>query len=465
VSAPDLASALGALRTAGAAARLSETEIDDEAAAFVAGVSAALPAAAEAWARAFQQPAVGFGTAAAKGRPWRDAPTPLLARLVAAGPPEAARGYAEALVELASAACELGDPDLTTIANAGVAAAAQLRVVGGPVLDPRRSASVPAVSASSPSGAPVPASGLSASGSPATGSTPATATAAPTTAASPAPTAPPPSLDELLAQLDELVGLATVKTEVHRQAELLRVEAKRTAKGLKTPEVTRHLVFEGNPGTGKSTVARLVGGIYRALGLLVNGHVVETDRSGLVAGYLGQTAEKTSGVLKQAFGGLLFIDEAYALVGDQYGDEAIATLVKAMEDHREELVVIVAGYPAPMQQLIATNPGLASRFRLTIHFDDYTTDELVTIFQQQCRDADFTPDDDCLAALRGLLDATPRDEAFGNARFVRNTFEAAVVRQAWRLRDVSDPSVDQLRELRPEDLVDAVAPPSTPVEA
>ena len=248
---------------------------------------------------------------------------------------------------------------------------------------------------------------------------------------------------------------------MHRQAELLRIETKRAAQGLKTPDVTRHLVFVGNPGTGKSTVARLVGGIYRALGLLEKGHVVETDRSGLVAGYLGQTAEKTSAVLQSAYGGLLFIDEAYALVGDQYGDEAIATLVKAMEDHRGELVVIVAGYPERMQRFIDANPGLASRFRMTIHFDDYSDDELVLIFQRQCHDGDFTPTDGCLAALHGILASTTRNEGFGNARFVRNTFEAAVVRQAWRLREVADPTVEQLRELRAEDLTDVAALPRT----
>src|SRR5262249_58386616 len=134
-------------------------------------------------------------------------------------------------------------------------------------------------------------------------------------------------------------------------------------------------------------------------------------------------------------------------------DEAIATLVKAMEDHRDELVVIVAGYPAPMQRFIDANPGLASRFHLTIQFDDYDDDELVLIFERQCRDGDFTPTDGCIAALRGMLDATPRDEGFGNARFIRNTFEAAVVRQAWRLRDVDDPTVDQLRELPAEGLL------------
>ena len=222
-------------------------------------------------------------------------------------------------------------------------------------------------------------------------------------------------------------------------------------------------MFVGNPGTGKSTVARLVGGIYRALGLLSGGQVIETDRSGLVGGYLGQTAEKTSAVLVKSYGGLLFIDEAYALVGDQYGDEAIATLVKAMEDHRNELVVIVAGYPAPMERFVDANPGLASRFHLTIEFDDYSDDELVSIFQLQCSGSDFGPAESCVSALRLLLSRAPRGEGFGNARFVRNTFEAAVVRQAWRLRDVEEPTVEQLRELRADDLVDPDEPVVPPL--
>jgi hypothetical protein len=179
---------------------------------------------------------------------------------------------------------------------------------------------------------------------------------------------------------------------------------------------------------------------------------VECDRSELVAGYVGQTAIKTAEVIATAIGGALFIDEAYALAGDDFGNEAIDTLVKEMEDHRDELLVIVAGYPAPMRRFITSNPGLESRFRLTLQFDDYSDGELVEIFSRIAADADFTPTDAAIIRLREILAGTPREEGFGNGRFVRTRFESAVVRQAWRLRDIESPDVDQLRELRPDDL-------------
>ncbi|MDO5711767.1 MAG: AAA family ATPase [Micrococcales bacterium] len=272
------------------------------------------------------------------------------------------------------------------------------------------------------------------------------------TAAEPAP--PPRTVEELLAELDELIGLSRVKREVHRQIALLKMDIKRQDAGLRTATLTRHLVFVGNPGTGKTTVARLVGAIYHALGLLSKGQLIEVDRSELVAGYLGQTAQKTMEVIKSADGGVLFIDEAYTLAGDQYGQEAVDTLVKEMEDKRSSLVVIVAGYPAPMERFIDTNPGLASRFRTTISFEDYSDDEITKILLSMAQANDYDLSPRAVRRFREILAATPRDEAFGNGRFARNMLEGAIGRHAWRLQDVDDPSTEQLRTIDMADLED-----------
>ncbi|MEA3078158.1 MAG: hypothetical protein QOF60_3066 [Actinomycetota bacterium] len=270
-----------------------------------------------------------------------------------------------------------------------------------------------------------------------------------------APQEPARPIEELLAELDGLVGLAPVKAEVKLVANLLRVQGLRKERGLPVSESSRHLVFTGNPGTGKTTVARLLSQVYRTLKVVEKGHLVETDRAGLVAGYVGQTALKVTEVFESAIGGVLLIDEAYALArgGDNdFGQEATDTLVKLIEDHRDEIVVIAAGYPDEMHEFIESNPGLRSRFPKTIHFPDYTTDELVSIFGSMCEKASYTCPVAASAAARSYLDAQVRDKGFGNGRLVRNLFEATMAHQASRLVAIANPTNEQLMELLPEDV-------------
>jgi AAA lid domain/ATPase family associated with various cellular activities (AAA) len=262
-------------------------------------------------------------------------------------------------------------------------------------------------------------------------------------------------IEELLAELDALIGLGHVKEEVRRLTSLLRIQEMRATRDLPTMETSKHLVFSGNPGTGKTTVARLLSQIFRSLGVVTKGHLVETDRSGLVAGFVGQTATQTRKVLESALGGTLLIDEAYALARggeNDFGIEAVDTIVKFMEDHRDDLSVVAAGYPTEMQVLIDSNPGLKSRFTRTIHFPDYDTDELVAIFSLTSEKHEYHLDEEATSKLRAVIDAEPRGRGFGNGRFVRNVFEAAVGHQALRLAAVEDPTDRQLTTLTADDI-------------
>jgi SpoVK/Ycf46/Vps4 family AAA+-type ATPase len=269
------------------------------------------------------------------------------------------------------------------------------------------------------------------------------------------PTATEITLESLLDELDDLVGLTAVKEEVRLIVNLARVEKLRRDSGLPVPERSRHLVFAGNPGTGKTTVARLLSRIYGVLGVLAKGHLVETDRAGLVSGYVGQTATKVTEVVQSALDGTLFIDEAYALATaskEDFGAEAIATLLKLMEDDRDRLIVVAAGYTEKMHDFVDANPGLQSRFTKTIQFPDYSTDELVEIFRALGEAQQYHADDEVLACLRTSLDGHARGPAFGNARVVRNLFEGAIARHASRLADVASPTREQLTTLEPDDI-------------
>jgi hypothetical protein len=280
-------------------------------------------------------------------------------------------------------------------------------------------------------------------------------TTAAATAAEEEPLPPPRPLAELMAELDGLIGLVEVKAEVKMVTDLIQVQNLRKERGLPIAESSRHLVFTGNPGTGKTTVARLLAQIYRTLGVLPKGHLIETDRAGLVAGFVGQTALKVTDVFNRAVGGFLLVDEAYALArgGDRdFGQEAIDTLVKLVEDHRDDVVVVAAGYPDEMHEFIESNPGLRSRFPKTIAFPDYSDDELLAIFEKQCTTASYTLDDDAKKAVLAFFAAQPRDKGFGNGRLARNLFEAAVGRQAGRIVKMTDPSNDTLVTLMAADI-------------
>lgn len=266
------------------------------------------------------------------------------------------------------------------------------------------------------------------------------------------------NLEELLDQLNSLVGLQSVKNDVISLIHLQEIQRIRRERGLKQIPLSNHLVFYGNPGTGKTTVARLLAKIYHAIGVLSKGTLVEVDRSGLVGGYVGQTAIKTKSVLDSALGGVLFVDEAYALAysnsGNDYGREAIDTILKGMEDNRDDLIVIVAGYPDLMQKFIDSNPGLRSRFNKYIHFPDYTPDELIDIFKMLCDKSGYKIDDEALKLVSEILNKryVNRRENFANGREVRNIFEVIVSNQANRLFGRGNISDEELCEITPNDI-------------
>ena len=276
-----------------------------------------------------------------------------------------------------------------------------------------------------------------------------------------------PDFDKLMAELDALVGLDDIKKDIKSLMNLVKIRKLREANDLPIAPMSLHMVFLGNPGTGKTTVARLVSGLYAAIGVLSKGQLIEVDRSGLVAGYVGQTALKTQDVIKSALGGVLFIDEAYSLSSggeNDFGREAIETILKAMEDHRDDLVVIVAGYTGPMTGFINSNPGLESRFNKYFYFEDYTGEQLMAIFRIRCEKNGYrlTPEAENAAIEMFNRLYAERDENFGNGRDVRNIFEDAVTRQANRLAKLENPDKDALMTLLPEDLEEREENEETP---
>ena len=269
---------------------------------------------------------------------------------------------------------------------------------------------------------------------------------------------PPEKMEDLMAELDSYIGLGAVKEEVHNLINMVQVYKLRREHDLPTTDMSLHMVFTGNPGTGKTMMARMMARIYRSLGILSKGQLVEVDRSGLVAGYVGQTALKTQKVIEKAMGGVLFVDEAYALNGkseNDFGQEAIDTLLKAMEDHRDDLVVIVAGYTDLMDKFIHSNPGLESRFNRFLLFEDYSLDELMAIFKMRCGKG-YTLSPEAEPLVRDYIAEESADgDGFGNARGVRNIFEHILVAQNNRLAKMERVTREDLMTLLPEDVMHA----------
>ena len=261
--------------------------------------------------------------------------------------------------------------------------------------------------------------------------------------------------------LKELIGLKSIKHDVLELTDFRKIQKMRADSGMKTVPVSNHLVFTGNPGTGKTTVARILARLYKKIGVLSKGQLVETDRSGLVAGYVGQTALKTQKKIEEAMGGVLFIDEAYSLAqgssqGTDFGQEAVDTLLKAMEDHRDEFIVIAAGYTKPMETFIHSNPGLKSRFNKFIEFPDYTIDELMQIFELNLKKYQYTAKEEVLGEVKQLimLNKAQNLENFANARAVRNLFENIITNQARRISKIEHPTQEEMQEILSGDLHD-----------
>lgn len=301
-----------------------------------------------------------------------------------------------------------------------------------------------------------------AGGAAATGGQQGASAQAPATATQPAAAAPPPadggqlSTAAVLAELDALIGLGPVKAQVRSAIAVVQANAERKKAGLLPVNPSLHLVFTGPPGTGKTTVARLVARLYAAAGALPGAGFTEASRADLVAGYVGQTALKTAEVVRKTRPGVLFLDEAYALAPTSpvdFGGEAIATLVKAMEDHRDDFAVIVAGYRHEMTKFVDANPGLRSRFKTYIDFPDYSAGELVQIFVKMAREAQIELADGVVDEVARACAGAVGREAFGNARFVRSLFEQSYARMAGRAAADGVVSVDELRSITPADVV------------
>ena len=269
---------------------------------------------------------------------------------------------------------------------------------------------------------------------------------------------PKEKIEDLLAELDSYVGMDAIKAEVRSLINMVQVYKLRREHDLPTTDMSLHMVFSGNPGTGKTTVARIMSRIYHSLDILSKGQLVEVDRSGLVAGYVGQTALKTQKVIEKAMGGVLFIDEAYALNGkseNDFGQEAIDTILKAMEDHRDDLVVIVAGYTELMDRFIHSNPGLESRFNRFLMFEDYTPEQMVAIFKMQCKKGCYVLAQGTEELVLDFIAEESADDSFGNARGVRNLFEHILVAQNNRLAKMENVTRDDLMQILPDDVLHA----------